>query len=78
MELTADEILDKALELPDEQRGRLASLLIDSLDGVQEGEIEAAWKAEVRGRRIDELDAGEVRTVALEEVRARLARSRGQ
>ncbi len=77
MELTADEILDKALELPDEQRGRLASLLIDSLDGVQEGEIEAAWKAEVR-RRIDELDAGEVRTVALEEVRARLARSRGQ
>ena len=77
MELTADEILDKALELPDEQRGRLASLLIDSLDGVQEDEIEAAWKAEVR-RRIDELDAGEVRTVALEEVRARLARSRGQ
>ena len=68
----AVDILKEALALPSEERAALAAFLLDSLDTDVDEDAEAAWAIEVN-RRITELDAGAVKTIAWAEVRRRLA-----
>jgi len=66
-----NEIFRDATELSEHDRATLAGLLIESLEGEPDPGVEAAWAAEIE-RRLAELDAGTVKTVAWEEVRQRL------
>ena len=54
-----------------QDRATLAGLLIESLEGEPDPDVEAAWAAEIE-RRVAELDAGTVKTIPWEEVRQRL------
>ncbi len=72
-----EKIKDDALHLPLEDRSRLASRLLESLDDGDE--ISSEWLDEIR-RRVEEIKNGTAKMVSHEEVmsnvRERLARSR--
>ena len=61
------ELLRKALTLPDKERAELAGNLIASLDAVQDPDVDAAWQEEI-ARRSHEVQSGEVKTVSWEAV----------
>src|SRR5436305_11046085 len=63
----AQELLQKALALPENERAELAGTLISSLDTAVDPDVDAAWQQEVV-RRLNEVQSGEVKTVAWEEV----------
>ncbi|MCO5168866.1 MAG: addiction module protein [Planctomycetes bacterium] len=67
----ADDLRERALRLPIKERAALAADLLASLDGEPEGEVEAAWAAEVE-RRAHKLLSGEDPGHAWDDVRARL------
>ncbi len=67
MSRTAAEILDEARQLPLTEQDWIAQELLNN----QNGENDAAWKAEVE-RRVAEVDAGTAVTYSWEEVKARL------
>jgi putative addiction module component (TIGR02574 family) len=71
MSRTFTELFKEASELSDEDRATLAGLLIESLEGEPDADVEAAWAAEIE-KRVTELDAGLVKSVPWEEVRQRL------
>ncbi len=62
------ELLKKALALPDKERADLAGILIDSLDNTVDENAEAAWQEEIV-RRLEEVRAGKVKTTSWDEVR---------
>lgn len=64
-------IYQEALRLPPEERADVAGLLFESLEEVEDSEVEAAWRAEV-ARRVRDLDDGVSSTVPWEELRRRL------
>lgn len=66
-----DEILSMALSLPANERAMLADLLLGSLDGPNQKQIDAAW-AEEAERRMREIDEGKVETLDGELVLERL------
>ena len=66
-----NEVFRDAAELSEQDRATLAGLLIESLEGEPDPDVEAAWAAEIK-RRVAELDAGTVKTIPWEEVRQRL------
>ena len=74
MATSRDEILRKALSLPEQDRADLAGALIDSLDAEAEERVEEAWRAEIE-RRATELDSGAVQSIPWEVVKARLSRA---
>ncbi|HVQ36479.1 MAG TPA: addiction module protein [Pyrinomonadaceae bacterium] len=65
------DLFREALELTDNDRATLAGLLIESLEGPPDTEVEAAWAAEAE-RRWQEIESGKVETIPWEEVRAKL------
>lgn len=67
----AREVLHKALALPENDRTALVRSLIESLDGATEQGVEPAWNEEI-ARRIEDLDSGNAKTVAWEEIRQRI------
>ena len=69
----AEDILQTALRLSDDERARLASLLVESLEAPLEDprEVEEAWREEVE-RRVDELDSGKVTAIPWEEAWRRI------
>ena len=71
MATSATDILKQALELKEEERAELASLLIESLDDPAGEGVEAAWAAEIE-RRMADLDSGSANTLSWDEVRERL------
>lgn len=71
MSRTFTEVWREAAELTEEERASLAGLLIESLEGEPEPDVEAAWAVEIE-KRVAELDAGTARTIPWEEVRQRL------
>jgi len=71
----AHELLQQALALPEKERAELAGSLISSLDAVVDPDVDAAWQQEV-ARRLHEVQSGEVKTVAWEEVQ-RMGRTAG-
>ncbi|MBZ4422221.1 addiction module protein [Myxococcus sp. RHSTA-1-4] len=81
MASSADDLLPDALQLPPEERARLAHKLLLSLeDGDARADADAEWAAEL-GRRAQEVVSGKVKTYdarqAIEEVRAQLRVRRG-
>jgi len=61
-----------ALELPDNERATLAGLLIESLEGPEDSDVESAWAAEAE-RRWQEIESGAVETIPWDEVKAKLS-----
>ena len=71
MATSATDLLKQALELKEEERAELASLLIESLDEPAEEGVEAAWATEIE-RRMADLDSGSAKTLPWDEVREKL------
>ena len=69
--MNAAELLTHALKLPPAARAALADSLIDSLDTEIDENAEEVWRGEI-ARRVRELDAGAVQTVAWDDVRRKL------
>ena len=74
MAASRDEILRKALTLPERDRADLVGALIDSLDAEAEEGVEDAWRSETECRA-KELDSGDVQSIPWEVVKARLSRA---
>ena len=82
MASTADDILHEALQLPPEERARLAHKLLLSLEeGDATHDADAEWAAELE-RRSQDVVSGKVKTrearQAIDEVRAQLRIRRGR
>jgi putative addiction module component (TIGR02574 family) len=73
MATSRDDILRKALTLPEQDRADLIGALIDSLDAQVEEGVEDAWRAEIE-RRAQELESGAVQSIPWEVVKARFTR----
>ncbi len=71
MSRTFTDVWKEAADLSEQDRAALAGLLIESLEGEPDPDVEAAWAAEIE-KRVAELDAGTVETVPWEQVRQRL------
>jgi putative addiction module component (TIGR02574 family) len=71
MEQNAEAVLKKALTLPEAERAEVAGALLNSLEPLEEADIESAWRQEV-ATRVAALDAGEVETIPWSKVRDRL------
>jgi putative addiction module component (TIGR02574 family) len=75
----AEKILGDALSLPEDERRRIAELLLDSIATESPEEIEAAWVAEAV-RRADQLERGEAEALdgasVLEALKAKLQSAR--
>ena len=70
--MSSDAVLAQALQPPPEERADVAKRLIASLDEPADGDVEAAWLAEVE-RRLQDVDRGTAKFEPWEVVRARLA-----
>ena len=68
----AQELLEKALALPEDERADLAGTLLESLDPVADADAESTWQNEI-ARRIAGLDSGKSKTAPWEEVQSQLA-----
>lgn len=73
--MTTAEMLVELLDLPAEERARLALELIRSLDGEPEPGTDEAWDAEIE-RRGAEVEAGSADNITLTEYRAHVRRRR--
>lgn len=71
MERSAKAVLKEALTLPEADRADIAGALLNSLERVEEADVEAAWREEVAAR-VAALDAGEVETIPWKDLRDRL------
>jgi putative addiction module component (TIGR02574 family) len=67
------QLFQEALELTDNDRATLAGLLIESLEGPKDSDVESAWASETE-RRWTEIESGSVETIPWEEVKAKLFR----
>ena len=65
------QLLSQAMELPSPERGRLAAMLIDSLDTEVDNDADQAWSDEIQ-RRIDDINTGRVQLIPWSEVRRRM------
>lgn len=65
------ELLERALQLPADERLALANELLDSVEGPDDAEWTAAWAAELN-RRVKGLEDGTAKTIPWEQVRAEL------
>lgn len=70
--MSRNAVLAQALQLPPEERADIARRLIASLDEPAEGDVGAAWLAEVE-RRLEDVDRGTAKLEPWELVRARIA-----
>lgn len=77
MAISIDQITDAALALSSEARALLADRLVESLDPLQDEEIQQLWAVEAQ-RRLDEVRSGRVKPIdgaeALERVHRSVAR----
>ena len=69
--MAATDVLTEILQLPAEERARLALELLRSLDGDPDADAAAAWEVEI-DRRGAEVDAGTADSMTLDEYRAHL------
>ena len=69
METDVVELFKRACQLPEKDRAELAGLLLASLETEPDPAVEQAWATEI-DRRVAELDAGTVKTVPWETVKA--------
>jgi len=66
-------LLEQALDLPESDRAKIATRLLESLDPKAQADVDAAWAAEIE-RRCAAVDAGELETHDWNDVRARIER----
>jgi putative addiction module component (TIGR02574 family) len=71
MSRTFADVWKEASDLSEADRAALAGLLIESLEGEPDPDVEAAWAAEIE-RRVADLDSGKVQGIPWEQVRQRL------
>ena len=76
MSRAAEEVLEAAMALTEEERAEVAERLQESVSPFATPEIAAAWKKEI-ARRIQEADEGTVPSVPEEEVDRRLREKYG-
>jgi putative addiction module component (TIGR02574 family) len=69
MSLLLQEVTNRALNLPPEERAELAHELIVSLDDVIDKEVETAWDAEIE-RRVKEIKSGKAKGRPAEDILA--------
>lgn len=74
MARTVQDLYEKAVELPEEDRAELAGLLLESLEARYDAGVEEAWAAEIE-RRMAEYQAGRVKTISWQQLRAHLHRT---
>ena len=67
------EVLEAALALPEDQRASVAEKLLASLDGDVDADAESEWDAEIE-RRLARIEAGQAKSVSMNESLARLHR----
>lgn len=67
MSQTTEDVIAAALNLPPESKARLADELLASLASAEQNEIDDAWAIEAE-RRIDEYDAGGMKTIPADQV----------
>lgn len=67
MAATIEELEAQASKLAPEDRARLAYAILMSLDGIEEGDIEEVWRAEVKAR-LAAYQRGEIDAVPAAEV----------
>jgi Putative addiction module component len=72
---TVQEIFQESAGLPDRERAELAGMLIESLDGESDPDVEAAWAEEIK-ERVRQARAGELESRPWREVLADLAPGR--
>jgi putative addiction module component (TIGR02574 family) len=60
-------IVQEVLELPPEQRARVAERLLESLDDLPDQEMERLWAREAK-RRVQAADRGEIESYPADEV----------
>jgi putative addiction module component (TIGR02574 family) len=65
------QLFREAMELEDNDRATLAGLLIESLEGPEDPDVEKAWAAEVE-RRWQEIESGKVKTIPWDQVKQTL------
>ena len=73
----ADTLADlerRARHLSAADRARLALSMIESLEGVEEGDVDEAWRHEAESRSA-QIDRGEVETILAADVFAEVGRS---
>jgi len=73
MSRSAAEVLKDALALPEDQRAQVAAAILASLDGDFDPDAEMKWAAEIE-RRLIRLEAGQAKSVSMDESLARLQR----
>jgi len=77
MAISIDQITDAALALSSEARALLADRLVESLDPLQDEEVQQLWAIEAR-RRLDEVRSGRVNPIdgaeAIERVQCAMTR----
>ena len=71
MSRTFIDVWKEAADLSEADRASLAGLLIESLEGEPDAEVEAAWAVEIE-RRVAEMESGKVQGIPWEQVRQRL------
>ena len=69
--MNAKSVEEEALELPAQERAKLAERLLESLDDLPERDVEALWLG-VAERRAKEIDDGSVELVTPEELERRV------
>lgn len=67
MSLTAEQVLEAAMALPEPERAEVAARLQETVGVFADARIAAAWKAEI-ARRIKEADEGGEPSIPEEEV----------
>lgn len=71
-----EEITQLALTLPMDERAKVASALLASLDDPADpAEVHEAWTSEIKSR-VDDIVSGRVKTIPRADVRAQLAADR--
>ncbi len=71
MSRAAEEVLEAAMALSDEERAEVAARLQESLGGFATPQIAAEWDAEIAAR-LKEIDEGSVQMIPAEEVHREL------
>jgi putative addiction module component (TIGR02574 family) len=74
MSKAAAEVFDEALALSEEDRGKLAEKLVESLDGTVESGAGEAWTAEIE-RRLARIEGGQAKSVSMSDAVARMHRA---
>lgn len=73
MSQTLEELELRALQLPAEQKARLALHLLESLEPADSGDVEDAWRREAESR-LNAVASGTAQTISADDVFAKLER----